>query len=527
MVATDSPLATGVGVEILKKGGNAIDASVGIAFALAVVLPEAGNIGGGGFIVAALADGSTAALDFREKAPFAATARMYLDSAAQLTDRSVDGHLASGIPGSIAGLWEAHRRYGTLPWSDLLAPAIRLAEEGFVVGEELEASIRSNSSRFSRYPGSAELFLPRGEVLKAGTVWRNPDLGCTLRRVAELGPPGFYEGETADLIVAEMKRGGGIITHADLEVYRPVWREPVTFVYRGHRVVSMPPPSSGGATLAMIANILEGYDLRGLGWHSPLSLHLTVEAMRRAFADRNHWLADPDFVDLPLETLVSKSYAARRRSGIRPGEATPSSQLGPGGAHEGSHTTHFSVVDSAGNAVALTTTINLEFGCGVIVKGAGFLLNNEMDDFAALPGAPNSFGLVQGEANSIAPEKRVLSSMTPTIVLDHTNRPLLITGASGGPRIITAVFQVLSNVLDFGLELPAAVSAPRIHHQHLPDEILTERAGVPDDVREGLLARGHHVHDVAGLAVAASVLRRDGVWQGAADPRRSGAANGY
>jgi gamma-glutamyltranspeptidase / glutathione hydrolase len=531
MVTTDAPLATEVGVAVLRAGGNAVDAAVATAFALAVVYPEAGNIGGGGFMVVRLASGETASLDFREKAPLAATRDMFLDERGEVTDRSVTGHLASGVPGSVAGLWEAHRRYGSRPWPELLAPAIRLAEEGFTVDADLAESIRDQARRLSRFPASAALFLPGGQPLAEGSTWRNPELARVLRRISGSGPAGFYDGETADLIVAEMRRGGGLITADDLRRYRAVWREPVEFDYRGHRVISMPPPSSGGLTLALIAGILEGYDLTRAGWGATETLHLTAEAMRRAFADRNHFMGDPDFVAVPRQLFLSAEYAARQRATIRRDAATPSDRVAPGlagGGGDGDHTTHFGVIDAAGNAVALTTTINDLYGSAVTVTGGGFVLNNEMDDFTAKPGTPNMYGLVQGEANAIEPEKRMLSAMTPTIVVAPDGRPLLVTGARGGPRIITAVFQVLSNILDHGMDVAAAVNAPRIHHQHLPDVLFFEAAGLADEQVRALRALGHTVQPRPGyIGNAPTILRRDGAWTGVADPRQGGTAAGY
>jgi gamma-glutamyltranspeptidase / glutathione hydrolase len=529
MVVTDAPLATEVGVQVLRDGGNAVDAAVATAFALAVVYPEAGNIGGGGFMVARMADGATAALDFREKAPLAAHRDMFLDAAGNLTDRSVIGHLAAGVPGAVMGLWEAHQRFGTAAWADLLAPAIRLAEDGFTVDARLAASMRADAPRLGRFGGSAGLYLPGGAPLEEGSHWRNPDLGRVLRRIAEQGPAGFYEGETADLIVAEMRRGSGIITHEDLRDYRAEWRTPIEFAYRGHRIISMPPASSGGITLAIMANVLEGFPLDRLGWDSDVSLHLVAEAMRRAFADRNHFLGDPDFVAFPQELLVSREYAARLGATIDRGRATPSADVRPGLAAlaEPQQTTHFSVVDGLGNAVALTTTINELYGSAVTVSGAGFLLNNEMDDFAAKPGAPNMFGLVQGEANVIEPGKRMLSAMTPTIVLDRSGDVLMVTGARGGPRIITAVFQVISNVVDHGMDVSAAVRAPRIHHQHLPDVLYHEPEGLAEQRIQQLRAMGHQVAPRATVGTAPTIVRRGGVWTGAHDPRTGGLAAGF
>lgn len=535
MVTTDAPLATRVGVRVLEDGGNAVDAAVATAFALAVVYPEAGNIGGGGFLVARMADGTTASLDFRERAPAGASADMFLDEQGELTGASITGHLASGVPGAVAGLWRAHERFGRKPWAELLAPAIRLAEEGFTADERFQAVIAGEAERLARFPASAELFLPGGEPVQAGSRWRNPDLAAVLRRIAERGPAGFYQGETAALIAAEMRRGGGLITEADLAEYEARWREPVVFDYRGHQVVSMPPPSSGGITLALIANILEGYDLAGLGWHSPEALHLTAEAMRRAFADRNHFLGDPDYVDIPRAMLLSDDYAARQRATIARDRATRSSAVAPGlgasGAsgrdEEGDHTTHFGVVDAEGNAVGLTTTVNFLYGSAVTVAGAGFVLNDEMDDFTSKPGEPNAYGLVQGVANAIEPGKRMLSAMTPTVVAGPDGRVRLVTGARGGPRIITAVWQVLSNVVDHGMDVRDAVAAPRIHHQHLPDVLQYERDGLPDDVVTSLRALGHEVRPRGGVGNAPSLLRRDGLWTGVPDPRSGGLAAGH
>jgi len=529
-VASDEPLASTVGVDVMREGGNAADAAVATAFALAVTMPEAGNIGGGGFLVVRMTDETTAALDFREKAPMTARRDMYLDSAGRPTDRSITGHLAAGVPGSVAGLWELHRKFGRLPWTRLVEPAIRLAERGFPVSRDLEGSIKADSARLIQFPASAALFFGNGHTPAIGTLWRNPDLAATLRRIADRGPAGFYEGETAELILKEMKRGPGLITAEDLKRYTAVWRNPVETVYRGYRLVAMPPPSSGGITLASITHMLENVDLHAMGWHSPAHVHHVVEAMRHAFADRNALLGDPDFVSIPQDSLLSIAYAARRRADIDPYRATPSRKVAPGIAtapHESMHTTHFSAADSAGNVVALTTTINLAFGSAVTVAGAGFLLNNEMDDFASKPGSPNVFGLVQGEANAIAPGKRILSSMSPTIVLDRSGSPLLVIGASGGPRIITGVFQVLSNVVDFDMDISAAVTAPRFHHQHLPDTIFFEESGFHPEDLEALRTMGHATKDVYRLAIAPSIIRRGKTWYGMADPRSGGGAAGY
>lgn len=538
MVVTDAPLATDVGVQILRDGGNAVDAAVAVAFALAVVYPEAGNIGGGGFMVVRTTAGEEAALDFRETAPLAATRDMYLDGAGQPTDRSVTGHLAAGVPGAVRGLWEAHRRFGSLQWDALLAPAIRLARDGFPVDERFATTVANAASRLARFDGSASLFLPDGEPIAQASTWRNPDLAAVLERIALQGPDGFYAGETADLIVEEMRRGGGIIAHEDLRRYAAKWRDPVVFEYRGHRVVSMPPPSSGGLTLALIANILEGY--ASSEWHSPLALHRTAEAMRRAFADRNQFLGDPDFVDVPSARFLSGDYAESLRATIRDDAASISADIRPGLeadavpareaialADESDHTTHFSIVDAQGNAVALTTTINELYGSAVTVSGAGFLLNDEMDDFTAKVGEPNMFGLVQGEANVIEPGKRMLSAMTPTILLDEDGSPMLVTGARGGPRIITAVLQVLTNIVDHGMAPGLAVHAPRIHHQHLPDILQYEEGGLSPETIAALEAMGHETGSRDGVGNAPAIVRVDGRWVGVPDPRVGGRAAGY
>jgi gamma-glutamyltranspeptidase/glutathione hydrolase len=528
MVASDDSYATLVGAGVLERGGNAIDAAVATAFALAVTFPEAGNIGGGGFMVLRSADGRTAALDFRETAPRAASRNMYLDAQGNVTENSVIGHLSAGVPGAVAGLWTAHKQYGSRPWAELVQPAIELAERGVNVNLNFVTRVRGDSARLARYPSAATLMLPGGRVPQGGTTWRNPELAAVLRRIAERGPAGFYTGETAQLIVAEMKRGNGLITLEDLAAYEAKWRDPVSISYRGHTVLSMPPSSSGGITLGLALNILEGYDLRTLGWHTPEMLHVLAEAERRAFADRNHFLGDPDFVKIPRDLLLSKDYANRLRATIDPKVATPSLNVRPGlgAASEGTHTTHVSVMDNKGGAVALTTTLNDLYGSHVVVSGGGFFLNDEMDDFASKPGTPNMFGLVQGEANAIAPGKRMLSAMTPTIVLDSAGKPLLVTGARGGPRIISATLQILLNVIDYGMDAGAAVSAPRIHHQHLPDTLRLEPGGFTQAQIDALRALGHNIAD-GSVAAAPTVLRKARLITGTADPRTGGLAEGY
>src|SRR5436309_4251721 len=490
MVVSAHPLASQVGVDILKQGGNAIDAAVAVAFALEVVLPDAGNIGGGGFIVHRTAGGEVTALDYREAAPAAATHDMFVDSAGNPTKKSEVGHLASGVPGSVAGLYEAWKKYGSLPWATVIAPALRLAQV-HVIDTSRSREIASDRPLLAQFPASRAQFLVHDSAPPPGTMWRQPDLARTLQLISDSGPDVFYRGQIADLIVAEMQRGGGLITKDDLRNYRAKWRTPVRLSYRGHTIYSMPPPSSGGVTMGEILNILEGYDtLPAFG--TTAYVHLVTEAMRRAFIDRNRWLGDPDFVDMPLDRLLSKSYAATLRSQIDPQHATPTPPQAAGGG-EPMETTHYSIVDAQGNAASVTTTLNGGFGSGVTVTGAGFLLNNEMDDFATAPGKPNMYGLVQAEANADAGHKRLLSAMTPSIVLDSAGNLQMVVGTPGGPTIITSVAQVILNVLDHRMSLGAAVAAPRMHHQALPDVTRYERGGLSDETAAALRAMGHAI----------------------------------
>jgi gamma-glutamyltranspeptidase / glutathione hydrolase len=524
MVTAGHPLATEVGRQVLEQGGNAIDAAVAVGFALTAVLPAAGNIGGGGFIVYRDTSGAVNALDYREAAPAAASRDMFVDSAGEPTERSITGHLSAGVPGSVAGLYEAWKRFGRLPWATLVAPAIALAE-GHTVDSSRSSSLAGDSDRLARFPASAAQFLVDGRVPAPGAVLRQPDLARTLRLIADSGPDVFYRGQIADLIVAEMARGGGVITREDLATYRPKWREPIRVEYRGYAVYSMPPSSSGGVTLAEILNILGGYDsLPPFG--STALLHLETEAMRRAFEDRNQWLGDPDFVRMPLDRLLSKSYAAELRAQIDPARATPTPpfQAGPPGSTE---TTHYSIVDSDGNAASVTTTLNNSYGSAVTVTGAGFLLNDEMDDFATAPGKPNLYGLVQGEVNAVAPGKRMLSAMTPTIVLDPEGRLFLVAGAPGGPRIITAVYHAISNVIDHHMTLAQAIEAPRGHHQALPDTLMVERGGFSPAVLDSLRLMGHGVREWGYHAYVMGIERGPRGWVGVADPRSGGNAAGY
>jgi gamma-glutamyltranspeptidase/glutathione hydrolase len=526
MVDTDNEIATRVGVNVLASGGNAVDAAVAAAFALAVSFPTAGNLGGGGFLVARVG-GKSYALDFRETAPAAATRDMYLGPDGKPTKDSRDGWKASGVPGSVAGLHEAWARLGskTKTWAELIAPAIDLADKGFVVDAPFVKTLGFVQSRLARYPASAALFLPNGAPPVVGSTWRDPDLARVLRRIASDGPAGFYRGTVAESIARAMKDNGGLITTDDLAAYRAKWRDPMEYDYRGRHVIGMPPPSSGGLTMAMIAHLLQASDVKALGWHSPEHLHLLVEAMRRAFAARNAKLGDPDFVKNPVDELMSGAWARAQGATVVRDRATPTKDLFPalgGGQPTGPHTTHMAFVDPDGNAVAMTTTINFWYGSGVTVPGLGFVLNNEMDDFASVPGTANAFGLVQGEPNVIAPGKRPLSSMSPTIVLDAQGKVDLVLGAAGGSRIITTVFQELSNALDFGMSPADAVRAPRVHQQDLPDVIQVEPHGLPEATRKALEAMGHATKEVEHIADAPAVGRSLGLWEGAAEPRRDG-----
>ena len=524
MVVSGSGIASEVGRAILREGGNAVDAAVAVGFALAVVHPEAGNIGGGGFMVIRHRDGTTRTLDYRETAPSRATRDMYLDGRGEPTERSITGHLAAGVPGSVAGLVEAHRRDGRLPLAAVVQPAVDLARDGFLVDEYRSESIRSDSARLASFPASRASFLPGGAPPRAGTVLRQPDLARTLEAIRDHGTDGFYRGPVADLIAAEMAHGGGLISLDDLARYRAIWRDPVTVRYRGYTIHSMPPASSGGVTMGEILNIMEGYaPLPPFG--SPELIHLEAEAMRRAFTDRNTFLGDPAFVQNPTDRLLSKSYAATLREGIGP-RATPTPAFSPA-PPAGSSTTHYSVVDAEGTAVSCTTTLNNSYGSAVTVTGAGFLLNDEMDDFTSAPGKPNMYGLVQGEANAIVPGKRMLSAMTPSIVLDPDGRLLMVVGTPGGPRIITMVYHVISNVIDHRMTLPEAVAAPRTHHQGLPDILRVERRGFLAATLDSLRARGHAIEEGGYSGDIEAIIRTPNGWQGVSDPRRGGGGAGY
>jgi len=526
MIASDDRVASEAGLEILRKGGNAVDAAVAVGFALAVTYQEAGNLGGGGFMLVRLANGTTAAIDYREMAPLAATRDMYLDASGKLTDRSLDGHLASGVPGSVAGMSEVLKKYGTMKLSDVLQPAIRLADEGFTVEAGFNRSVRGDSARIARFGGSA--FLPDGAPPAVGSRFRQPDLARTLRLIAEKGPDAFYRGEIGDSLVAEMKRGGGIITKEDLANYQPRWRDPIRSSYRGYTLFTMPPASSGGIVITETLNILETYPaLPPFG--SAAYAHILGSAYQRAFIDRNAKIADPAFVKVPLAQLTSKTYAKTLRATIDARRATPTLTLEQkmGTRAEGTETTHYSVVDGMGNSVATTTTTNGLYGSGVLVRGAGFFMNNEMDDLSAQPGTANQFGLVQGEANAVAPGKRPLSAMSPTIVLDPAGGLLLVLGARGGPRIITATSQVILNVIDHRMSIADAMSAPRIHHQALPDSLMYERGGLSQPVLDSLIRMGHGPKVVVSVALANAIMRVKGGFEAVGDPRRPGGVVGY
>lgn len=524
MVASNSELASEAGVEIMRRGGNAVDAAVATGFALAVTFPQAGNIGGGGFMVIHMADGRTAAIDYREMAPLAATRNMYVDSAGKLTDRSRIGALAAGVPGAVAGMSEALQKYGTMTLAQVMEPAIRLARDGFVVDDALAATIAGSAKLIGPYEGAA-VFLPGGKPLAAGTRLVQPALARTLTLVAQRGPAGFYTGEVADSIVAEQHREGGIITQRDLASYRAAWREPLRGTYRGYTLLAMPPSSSGGVAAIEALNILEKWPkLPPFG--SAAYDQAVTEAFRRAFIDRNTRLGDPAFVQIPIERLTSKAYADSLWRTITPGRASRSPVF-TATRKESTQTTHYSVVDGKGNAVSTTTTLNGYFGGGAYVGGAGFFLNNEMDDFAAQPGTPNMFGLVQGEANAIQPGKRMLSSMTPSILLDPAGKVLLVAGAAGGPTITTATVQLVLNVVDNRMGLRDAMSAPRLHEQAWPDRLTYEQGGLYPGVADSLRAMGYELSPVGHLANANAVMRVPGGWAGMHEPRSSGGAVGY
>jgi gamma-glutamyltranspeptidase/glutathione hydrolase len=530
MVASRSDIASQVGADILSAGGNAIDAAVATAFALSVAYPSAGNLGGGGFMVIALADGTVTTQDNREMAPLAASRDMFLDAQGNVDRKlTLDSLQSSGVPGTVAGLLDALERHGTMTRQQVLAPAIKLAREGFALNDDLATQFSDNLEGFREYPASLAVFSNNGAPYAAGDVWKQPDLADTLQRISDEGRDGFYKGKTADLIVAEMQRGTGLITHEDLEGYQPVWRDPIHGTYRGYDIYSMPPPSSGGVLLLEMLNMLEPFDVGQLGLGSAATLHLMIEAQRRAYADRAEYLGDPDFVDVPVANLVAKDYATKRFADFDPEHATDSSAIGAGNwAEESPQTTHFSVVDAKGNAVSMTTTLNRSYGNRIVVPGAGFLLNNEMDDFSSKPNTPNSYGLIGRDANAIAPRKRMLSSMTPTIVM-RDGKPVLVTGSPGGSTIINTVLQVVLNVLDHHMNVEAAVASPRIHHQWLPDTVRYETGAMTDEVANELRAMGHKGLSGSGFGIgdANSIGIDNGTFTGTSDPRSVGGVAGF
>ena len=539
MVVSAHRDASAAGVSVLQRGGNAVDAAIAVAYALAVTYPEAGNLGGGGFMTIRLADGRETFIDFRETAPLAATRTMYLDAAGKVVPgRSTRGHLAVGVPGTVAGLELAREKYGTKPRRELVAPAIRLAERGFALDQGDAELLAEGASDFAKDPPSAAIFLNAGRPFVAGERLVQKDLAAMLRVIAKDGADGFYRGEPARRIAAASAANGGILTVEDFARYRAVERAPVSCAYRGYRIVSAPPPSSGGLVLCQSLAILEGYPIGEYGFHAASSVHVMTEALRRAFRDRNTRLGDPDFVKVDIAPLLAPDYVANLRAGISPDRATPSSSLSaPGVGREGPSTTHISVVDAQGNAASLTYTLNDWFGARVTAAGTGILLNNEMDDFSAKPGAPNMYGLVEGENNAIAPGKRPLSSMSPTIVT-REGKLALVVGTPGGSHIPTAVLQVLVNMIDYRMTLTEAVDAPRIHAQWLPDVLYVEPRTLSAETRAALKAKGHTIEEmdywnhVAAIAVGAPLL--DGKPRGrfrlygAIDPRQPvGTVDGY
>ena len=530
MVVASDGIAAEVGLDVLRAGGSAVDAAVATAFALAVTLPAAGNIGGGGFLLHRAADGSAAAYDFRETAPAAASPEMFLAGGAYDAARHHDSHVAVGVPGTVAGLHRAWADHGRLPWRELVAPAVALARDGFVLSYARAASLAAVLPRMARYPASVAAFSNRGQPHPPGARLRQADLAATLERIAARGPDGFYRGPTATLIAREMAEHGGLITEADLAAYEARVREPIRGTYRGHDVLSMPPPSSGGVTLVQMLNVLEGYDLTASGHGSAINVHRIAEAMRRGFADRARHLGDPDFNPrMPIVRLTSKSYAAGLRAGIDPQRASASGPDVFEWPAEGRETTHVSVVDAERNAVSLTTTLEQSYGSRIVVPGGGFLLNNEMGDFNAAPGLTTAGGLIGTAPNLAAPGKRMLSSMTPTIVA-RDGRLLMVTGSPGGRTIINTVLHTILNVVDFGMNVQEAVDAPRFHHQWLPDRLVHERNGLSPDTAALLESRGHRLAERArqGAAHAIVLDGESDVLAGGADRRRADArAAGY
>ena len=531
MVASQEALASAVGRDILQQGGNAVDAAVAVGFALAVTLPRAGNIGGGGFMLIHDAQKhETVAIDYREKAPKAAFRDMYLDAEGNADEERSRYHgLAVGVPGAVDGLLLALKEHGTMTREQVLAPAIRLAEEGITVTPGFSDSLQGLAERLRKWPSTAKIFYHAdGRPLQPGETFKQPELAASLRRIAEQGRDGFYQGETAEKIIAAIKDAGGTMTAEDLRDYRAVKREPVRGDYRGYQIVSMPPPSSGGIHIIQILNILEGYDLRASGANTAKTIHLMAEAMQLAYADRAEYLGDPDFVKIPVKGLTSQKYADTLRDKIDPEKARPGAEIRHSDPlpYESDQTTHYSVVDKNGNAVANTYTLNFSYGTGLVADGTGILLNNEMDDFSAKPGVPNGYGLIGGDANAVEAGKRPLSSMSPTIVFKD-DKPFLVTGSPGGSRIITTVLQIISNVIDHEMNIAEATHAPRIHDQWTPDEIRVEHALNADTVRL-LENMGHKVARKAAMGSTQSIMVTPNGLYGASDPRIEDAATlGY
>lgn len=530
MVVAQEPLAADVGVAVLKSGGNAVDAAVAVGFALAVTYPYAGNLGGGGFMLIRMADGRTTFIDFREKAPRKATHDMYLDASGNATKDSVLGWRAPGVPGTVRGLELALKKYGTKPWAELLQPAVHLASSGFPISYPQMRSFKASADGLSQFPESKRIFLKDGAFYDWNENFQQPELARTLERIARHGAKEFYEGETAHILAHEMEKSGGLITLDDLREYQAVERKPLEGDYHGYHVITSPPPSSGGVGILQMLGMLDGTGYEKSRAGSATGYHYLAEVMRRYYADRNEYLGDPDFVKDPITAMLDPAYIRGRRDSIDPVNATPSDQIRPGlpaGAAEGSDTTHYSIADEQGNVIAVTYTLNAGYGSKVTVPGLGFLLNDEMDDFAAKPGTPNMFGLVQGEANSIAPGHRPLSSMAPTIVLKD-GKPFLVLGAPGGSMIITAVLQVMLNVMDFGMNVQDAIDFPRVHHQWKPDTLGIERGVSPDTI--ALLKKaGYSIEEAKPIVIARveAILLGEGWLQGGHDERGNGKAVGY
>ncbi len=536
MVASQHELASKIGVDIMKKGGNAVDAAVAVGLALAVVYPEAGNIGGGGFMMIRTKDGKTIAIDYREIAPLAATRDVFVDKEGNLIrgeGSSTIGYRASGVPGTLAGFDLAFKKHGSgkISWRQLVEPARLLAQNGYVLTNRLAGLLVAFKEHLSKYPDSNRIFLNNGKYFQEGDLFKQPELAQTLSRVGIIGAKEFYTGKTARLIAADMKANNGLITLEDLKKYEAKERTPLTGLYRGHEILTMPPPSSGGIVLLQVLNMLEAYDVKSMGHNSAAKYQVLIEASRRAFADRAEFMADPDFADVPVKKLLDKGYLEKRRATIETGKATASTEIGHGQitGSEGMETTHYTVIDPAGNVVSNTYTINDLYGSRVTAKGTGVLLNDEMDDFAAKPGKANLYGLIQGERNAVQPQKRPLSSMTPVIVLKKDGTVWFALGARGGPRIISAVMQTVINIIDHGMGIQAAIDSPRIHHQWFPDEVMYEMYGMSPDTMNILSSYGHKFTGRPGNIASATgiMIDDDGVRLGAIDSRSDGLAVGY